>query len=480
MAKEGREIASSAAAAVPLLHPPPRRKGSYARCLSHAGDELKSFRTCLRWMCVDHSDTLRSAVSWSLFFFLSAAVPAADHLLLIPASPPPPLRRGGAALPLRRRRPRLPLPLRLRPPPRPPPPPPPRPPPPRQRPRPPRLRWPARPLLPPPRRLRPPLLCRRGRLQGLLVVAVALCSRRAVAGDRQRRRGVRSGAGVVGVPHRHLLPRLRALPPHLPPPDSPHARLRRRLPGGDRRRRRAQHIRIRRQLSVISHRYRGFIVSALLLVTVSQFATLLLTTRPHAQVNIYTAGELAVSFGLFCALQLKQIHNELTFLFLSVVQLCSLGLVMGMLMCLRSAAKITHKTQAITSHAAAWHACATIDPSDAADDPETRARTNCEEGDDSDSYDDDDEEEEERDEDDLDDAKLMPTSYAIASTVSFQKRQALGEHCVSELGLNFASSNNRAGITVFGFVVDRTWLHALFMIEFSLVTWLLGKTIGIS
>ena len=40
--------------------------------------------------------------------------------------------------------------------------------------------------------------------------------------------------------------------------------------------------------------------------------------------------------------------------------------------------------------------------------------------------------------------------------------------------------NNRAGITVFGFVVDRTWLHALFMIEFSLVMWLLGKTIGIS
>uniref|UniRef100_A0A0E0K1C8 Uncharacterized protein n=1 Tax=Oryza punctata TaxID=4537 RepID=A0A0E0K1C8_ORYPU len=36
--------------------------------------------------------------------------------------------------------------------------------------------------------------------------------------------------------------------------------------------------------------------------------------------------------------------------------------------------------------------------------------------------------------------------------------------------------NNRAGITVYGFVVDRTWLHALFMIEFSLVMWLLGKT----
>jgi hypothetical protein len=33
--------------------------------------------------------------------------------------------------------------------------------------------------------------------------------------------------------------------------------------------------------------------------------------------------------------------------------------------------------------------------------------------------------------------------------------------------------NNRAGITVYE-------LHALFMIEFSLVMWLLGKTVGIS
>ena len=55
-------------------------------------------------------------------------------------------------------------------------------------------------------------------------------------------------------------------------------------------------------------------------------------------------------------------------------------------------------------------------------------------------------------------------------------------HAVADHGV-FAVTyleNNRAGITVFGFVVDRTWLHALFMIEFSLVMWLLGKTIGIS
>ncbi|XP_020110285.1 uncharacterized protein LOC109725491 isoform X2 [Ananas comosus] len=409
MAKEGREIASSAAAAVvPLLRPPPQRKGSYARCLSHAGDELKSFRTCLRWMCVDHSDTLRSAVSWSMFFFLSAAVPAADHLLLIPASSP--RRRYDAVVQLSLsaaaalaylslsgfvRRHGLRRLLLLD-----------------------RLRRDSD-------RVRRGYAGQLGRSFRLLAAFVLPCCAaeaaykafwwwrwRSAAGGRWPAIGAAAAACVLELAswayrtaifflacvlfrlicHLQIL-RMHDFAAAFQAETDVAAVLR-------------QHIRIRQQLSVISHRYRGFIVSALLLVTVSQFATLLLTTRPHAQVNIYTAGELA---------------------------LCSLGLVMGMLMCLRSAAKITHKTQAITSHAAAWHACATIDPSDAADDPETHARTNCEEGDGSDSDDEDDEEEEEeeRDEDDLDDAKLMPTSYAIASTVSFQKRQALATEMLS-------------------------------------------------
>lgn len=40
--------------------------------------------------------------------------------------------------------------------------------------------------------------------------------------------------------------------------------------------------------------------------------------------------------------------------------------------------------------------------------------------------------------------------------------------------------NNRAGITVYGFMLDRSTLHTIFGIELSLVLWLLGKTIGIS
>jgi hypothetical protein len=55
-----------------------------------------------------------------------------------------------------------------------------------------------------------------------------------------------------------------------------------------------QHRRIRDQLRRISHRYRRFILYCLLLVTASQFSALLAATRPHAKVNIATAGELAV------------------------------------------------------------------------------------------------------------------------------------------------------------------------------------------
>lgn len=57
----------------------------------------------------------------------------------------------------------------------------------------------------------------------------------------------------------------------------------------------SEHLRIRRQLMVISHRFRKFIIAGLVLVTASQLAALLLTTRSHAEVNLFNTGELAVS-----------------------------------------------------------------------------------------------------------------------------------------------------------------------------------------
>lgn len=201
-----------------------------------------------------------------------------------------------------------------------------------------------------------------------------------------------------------------------------------------------EHLRIRRHLQIISHRYRVFILWALIFITASQFASLLLTTKADAEVNIYKAGELA---------------------------LCSMSLLAGILIILRSATRITHKAQSVTSLAAKWHVCATIDSFDTVESEtpmapqvdrnlvfplSTDGSSDCEDGGD--------------EEDDLDNTKLIP-AYTY-STISFQKRQALVTYF----------ENNRAGITIYGFMLDRGSLHTIFGIELSLVLWLLGKTIA--
>ncbi|KAL2322712.1 hypothetical protein Fmac_027091 [Flemingia macrophylla] len=201
----------------------------------------------------------------------------------------------------------------------------------------------------------------------------------------------------------------------------------------------SEHLRIRRHLRIISHRFRAFILLALLLVTGSQFACLLVTTKHPHDMSIYKTGELA---------------------------LCSVTLLSALCILLRSATKITHKAQAITGLAAKWHLCATLDSFDTegetpmAPDQSSHETVFPDAGTDGDSVTD--------EEDEIDDAKLIP-SYAY-STISYQKRQAL---------VNYFE-NNRAGITVYGFMLDRSTLHTIFGIELSLVLWILGKTIGIS
>lgn len=101
-------------------------------------------------------------------------------------------------------------------------------------------------------------------------------------------------------------------------------------------------------------------------------------------------------------------------------------LVTGLLICVRSAVKITHKAQAVTSHAAKWHACATVDSFEF--DVEAaceNAAHNCvapvpsEENEGSEDV-------ESTDEDELESTEIVQTH---AHTISFQKRQALGEPC---------------------------------------------------
>lgn len=90
-------------------------------------------------------------------------------------------------------------------------------------------------------------------------------------------------------------------------------------------------------------------------------------------------------------------------------------------MCLRSATKITHKAQAITSHAAEWHMCATINSFDTADCETPTIQINS----DPQLFPiDTDSEEEAMDGDDVDDTGFVPLQ---SHTISFQKRAALGE-----------------------------------------------------
>ena len=81
----GRRLSASAAAssaAEPLLPRALKRGVLLERCASRADDELQWFRSCLRWVCMDHSGPAQAALSWLLFLVLAILVPAAAHFLL--------------------------------------------------------------------------------------------------------------------------------------------------------------------------------------------------------------------------------------------------------------------------------------------------------------------------------------------------------------------------------------------------------------
>ncbi|KAJ1428699.1 hypothetical protein SESBI_08804 [Sesbania bispinosa] len=155
-----------------------------------------------------------------------------------------------------------------------------------------------------------------------------------------------------------------------------------------------EHLRIRRNLRIISHRFRGFILASLFLVTASQFSFLLMATKPHADVNVLKAGELA---------------------------LVSITLLSGLFILLRSATKITHKAQSITGLAAKWHICATINSFDNIDGETQTTQAQIVSAQDISWGLSDDEVGDEEDE--LDNTKLLPI---YSHTISFHKRQALG------------------------------------------------------
>ncbi|CAA6667818.1 unnamed protein product [Spirodela intermedia] len=161
-----------------------------------------------------------------------------------------------------------------------------------------------------------------------------------------------------------------------------------------------EHVCLHYYLSRISHRFRIYLLLIFLFISASQVVTLFQTTGYSGKVNFTNAGDFAVS---------------------SVVQ------VVGIILCLHSASKISHKAQAIASLASKWHAmitCTSIDPSQ------------------------------------------------LGLTNGFGNSQAMPS--VTYL------QGNPGGITIFGWTVDRGLINTIFFIELSLVLFVLGKTIVFS
>ncbi|PUZ49979.1 hypothetical protein GQ55_6G022500 [Panicum hallii var. hallii] len=203
-----------------------------------------------------------------------------------------------------------------------------------------------------------------------------------------------------------------------------------------------EHLQLRHNLSKISHRFRMFLLLLFLSVTASQFAILFKTTAYNGPINFTNGGDIAVS---------------------SVVQ------VVGLVLCLHAAAKISHRAQNISSIASRWHALATCSTdSNYATTPNSSgnlvpfpAHLFLRDYSESDL-------------ESLETASLhgnSPGTAQLASYMSsYHKRESLVLYLLA----------NPGGITIFGWIVDRTFLNTILMLELTLVLFVLSKTVVIS
>ncbi|PNS91914.1 hypothetical protein POPTR_018G002700v4 [Populus trichocarpa] len=190
-----------------------------------------------------------------------------------------------------------------------------------------------------------------------------------------------------------------------------------------------EHVRIKKQLSLTSHRYRFFIISCLVTITVSQFGALLLVLGFNTQKSFFNSGDLVI---------------------------CSAVQLSGFFLCLLGAARITHRAQGIVSIATRWHmnvtsAFARVD----------QGKNHVLEADGSLAF-------------NAGDSESDSSDFFIAISsqdpCTFQTRQALVAYL----------QHNNGGITLFGFALDRGLLHTLFAFEFSLGMWIMSKVVVLS
>ncbi|XAR48157.1 hypothetical protein NMG60_11030888 [Bertholletia excelsa] len=193
-----------------------------------------------------------------------------------------------------------------------------------------------------------------------------------------------------------------------------------------------EHILLRHHLSKISHRFRIYFLLVFVLVTASQFVTLLQTTGYTGTITIINSGDFAIS---------------------SIVQ------VAGLVICLNAAAKISHRAQGIAALATRWHATATCSSDDVSQlrisDNIRNLRSSSMGSSGS-------------------DLELLgldfiewPVNNQSSCTPAHHKRQAFVMYL----------QTNPGGITLYGWKVDRELINTFFFIELTLILFVLGETV---
>ncbi|KAJ9676691.1 hypothetical protein PVL29_021957 [Vitis rotundifolia] len=197
-----------------------------------------------------------------------------------------------------------------------------------------------------------------------------------------------------------------------------------------------EHIVLTHHLSKISHRFRMFLVLEFLVVTASQFVALFQTTGNRGIINFVNGSDFVVS---------------------SIVQ------VVGIILCLHGATKISHRARGISSVGSRWHALVTCNSNEASQLGTLNSRGNMEASQALGSL------PITNSESDLESIDVpLPVNTQLASYMStYQKRQAFVSYLQS----------NPGGFTVFGWIVDRALITTILFIELSLIMFVLGKTI---
>ncbi|CAA7396401.1 unnamed protein product [Spirodela intermedia] len=192
-----------------------------------------------------------------------------------------------------------------------------------------------------------------------------------------------------------------------------------------------EHTSLCHRVSKISHRFRVQLLLIFFISVISQFVTLLLTTQYHTIVDFINAGDFAV---------------------------CAAVQVIGIVICLSAATRISHRAQRLASLASRWHALATCRSAGSTENFRLGAPVvnQC-------SVDHD-----------------HPVEAMLSSAITAREKGKIGSISCSlyqRQALVMYLQSNNGGITIYGWAVDRGLINTIFCIELSLLLFVFGRTL---